>query len=151
MLLPMCKALYSLLLSGTPSHTWPHTCTLCAVPHIWCCIPNTQCCTLYASTAPQTCLYHCRYVDTTGSLLSFGGTGLWDLGAQNMDLPSFIQGLLPQLPPQFSNLGKWGHPVVTGMWSGDSLKVWGQPFLLLWQAESGKGSPGARYTLFLTP
>lgn len=37
------------------------------------------------------------------------------------------------------------------MWSGDSLNVWGQPFLLLWQAESGKGSPGSRYTFFLTP
>ena len=123
MLLPMCKALYPLLLSATPFHTWPHPCTLCAVPHVWCCIPHTQCpgaAPRMPSTAPQTCLYPCKGVDSSGSLLSFGDTGLWDLGAQGTDPPSFIQRLLPQFPPQFTHLGQMGTP------SGDRNVEWGE-------------------------
>lgn len=118
---PFCSVLHPPTLGHTPAHFvlcpmfGVASQILCAAPHVLVAAPCMP------STAPQTCLYHCRYVDTPGSLLSVGGTGLWDLEAQNMDLPSFIQGLLLQFPPQFSKIGQMGIP------SGDRNVEWGQP------------------------
>lgn len=122
---PFCSMLHLSTLGHTPAHF-----VLCsmfgaashssAAPHVSVAAPRMPC------TAPQTCLYPCRDVDTPGSLLSFGGTGLWDLGAQNMDPPSFIQRLVPQFPPQFTHLVQMGTP------SGDRNVEWGHPLLELW-------------------
>lgn len=141
---PFCSVLHPSTLGHAPAHfvlcsifgAASHI--LSAAPHAPVAAPCMPC------TAPQTCLYPCRGVDTPGSLLSFGSTGLWNLGAQNIDPPSFIQGILLQFPPQFTHLLEMGTP------NGDRNVEWVTPCYCFGELSS-KGSPGCRYMSFLTP